>query len=76
MNPRISLTATSHPDEDRMIVEVWLDGALMVELLEADVDYSLLIYPCPDGRPWELARGLLAEAVDAASARMDALLGR
>ena len=59
-----------------MIVEVWIDGALMLELLEADEDYVVLIYPAAAGGPWELTRGLLAEAMDAASARMDTLLGR
>ena len=76
MNQRISLTATSHPDEDRMIVEIWLDGALAVELLEGRPEDTLLLYPHPGGGPWTVTTSLLEEAVRAASARMDALLGR
>jgi len=76
MNPRLSLTATSHPDEDRMIVEIWVDGRNIAEVVEAQPDYEVLLYPNPGGGPWSLPRQLLIEAVEAASARMDALLGR
>ena len=76
MNERISLTTTAHPDEDLMIVEIDIDGENVAELLEAEGDYDVILYPKPGGGPWTMPKALLLEAIGAATTRMDKLLGR
>lgn len=76
MDTRIKLTATSHPDEDRMLVEIDIEGHNVAELLETEGDYELLLYPRPGGGPWSFPASLWSEAVGAAHRRLDALLGR
>lgn len=75
MNTRIKLTATAHPDEDKMLVEIDIDGQNIAELVEDEPEYTLLIYPCPGGGPWSIPLALWSEAVECARRQLDALLG-
>ncbi|MFT4628756.1 MAG: hypothetical protein ACI8PZ_007452 [Myxococcota bacterium] len=76
MNPRIKLIATSHPDEDRMLVDILVDGEQLAVLIEGAEDHEFILYPRRDGMPWSLPKGLLLEAIEAATSRLDKLLPR
>lgn len=49
MNPRISLTATAHPDEDLMIVEICVDGQNIASCWRPDLTTSCSSTPTPAG---------------------------
>ena len=57
-----------------MLVEVMIDGEHLAELIEDADDYEFILYPRRDGDPWSLPKGLLLEAIEAATIRLDRLV--
>ncbi|MFK7928643.1 MAG: hypothetical protein AB8H79_10685 [Myxococcota bacterium] len=76
MNPRIHLIATSLPDDDKMLVEIYIDGEALAELVEDTPSHQLVIYGKVRDKPWSFPSMLFTEALEAATIRLDRLIPR
>lgn len=61
---------SSPPDREKLVAEIFVDGAQWAELNQEESDAAIEFYPRPDGAPWRIPLAIALAAIAEAQRRL------